>query len=107
MTLFLTRRVLTHDPDFNLFLKSLKNPDGTAVWTTTKLTAIPMGGYAINIALSFGFCYLSDVLRARWIILLCMAVFVGFPALTILSVWNVAVGAKYYACVYSFLRGTE
>lgn len=34
---------------FNLFLKSLTNPDGSPVWTVTQVNAIPMGGSAINI----------------------------------------------------------
>jgi len=34
---------------FNLFLKSLKNPDGTPRWTTEQVNAIPIAGGAINI----------------------------------------------------------
>lgn len=34
---------------FNLFLKSLKHADGTKVWTTSQVNAIPIGGGAINV----------------------------------------------------------
>ncbi|GFZ44834.1 hypothetical protein JCM24511_02560 [Saitozyma sp. JCM 24511] len=81
---------------FNLFLKSLKGPDGKAVWSTAMLSAVPIGGYAINIALSFGLSYISDMFQTRWLILLGLAI-VGFPPLVILCVWNVPVGALYYA----------
>ena len=32
-----------------LFLKALKNPDGTPRWTTVQVNAIPIGGSAINV----------------------------------------------------------
>ena len=35
----LTRLIL----DFNLFLKSLLNPDGSRVWSTAQVNAIPIG----------------------------------------------------------------
>ena len=34
--------------DLNLFLQSLKNPDGTAVWPAYTLSIIPIAGYAIQ-----------------------------------------------------------
>ena len=34
---------------FNLFLKALKNPDGTPTWTTEQVNAIPIAGGAINV----------------------------------------------------------
>ncbi len=34
---------------FNLFLKSLKNADGTPTWTAQQVNAIPIGGGAINV----------------------------------------------------------
>jgi sugar phosphate permease len=34
---------------FSLFLKSLKNDDGTATWSVTQINAIPIGGSAINV----------------------------------------------------------
>lgn len=34
---------------FGLFLKSLKNPDGSSVWTVEDVNVIPIGGGAINV----------------------------------------------------------
>ncbi len=34
---------------FNLFLKSLKNPDGKPTWSAQQVNAIPIGGGAINV----------------------------------------------------------
>lgn len=34
---------------FNLFLKSLKNPDGSPTWTTEEVNAIPILGGAVNV----------------------------------------------------------
>lgn len=34
--------------DLNLFLQSLVNPDGTKVWTREALSAVPIGGYAMQ-----------------------------------------------------------
>jgi hypothetical protein len=34
---------------FGLFLKSLKNPDGSSRWTTEEVNVIPIGGGAINV----------------------------------------------------------
>jgi hypothetical protein len=40
---------------FSLFLKSLKNEDGTKRWTTSQVNAIPIGGGAIQVV--FGMTY--------------------------------------------------
>lgn len=42
---------------FNLFLKSLKNADGSRTWTTSQVNAIPIGGGAIQVV--FGILYNS------------------------------------------------
>lgn len=34
---------------FSLFLKSLKNADGTKVWSVSAINAIPIGGSAIQV----------------------------------------------------------
>ena len=34
---------------FGLFLKSLKNPDGTPTWSISQVNAIPIAGSAINV----------------------------------------------------------
>jgi len=43
---------------FNLFLKSLKNPDGTPTWSVAQVNAIPIAGSAINV-------FFGKRLRAR------------------------------------------
>jgi hypothetical protein len=39
-------------PYFGLFLKSLKDKNGKAVWTTTQANAIPIGGSAVTVVTS-------------------------------------------------------
>lgn len=34
---------------FNLFLKSLKNADGSPTWTVTQVNSIPIAASAINV----------------------------------------------------------
>lgn len=34
---------------FNLFLKSLRNPDGSATWTVSQVNSIPIAASAINV----------------------------------------------------------
>ena len=47
---------------FNLFLKALKNPDGTPTWTTSQVNSIPIAGGAINVV--FG-TYLAVALQCK------------------------------------------
>ncbi|ORY29825.1 major facilitator superfamily domain-containing protein [Naematelia encephala] len=89
---------------FNLFLKSLKNADGTAVWTVEKVNAIPIGGFAISCAVAWTTGFLSDKFRTRWILLLILSGIGLIPGI-IMSIWTVPLGAKYcayflsYACI--------
>lgn len=55
---------------FNLFLKSLKNPDGTARWSTSEVNAIPIAGGAINVVFVWIWAILSDLLRTRWTLII-------------------------------------
>lgn len=48
---------------FNLFLKSLKNADGTKTWTTSQVNAIPIGGGAIQVV--FGMFYNTSIVSER------------------------------------------
>lgn len=71
---------------FGLFLKSIKNSDGTRRWSGPQVNLIPIGGSAINVV--FGtyiesitrnsllimnsvwvWALLSDVLRTRWFLI--------------------------------------
>ncbi|WVQ63197.1 uncharacterized protein L199_001348 [Kwoniella botswanensis] len=86
---------------FNLFLKSLKNPDGTAVWSVAQVNALPMVGYAISIVLVWGWGWASDYFQTRWAIIFAQAVLGLIPGI-IMSVWNVPMGAKYFSYFLSF-----
>ncbi|KAH9897487.1 putative allantoate permease [Xylariomycetidae sp. FL2044] len=72
---------------FNLFLKSLKNPDGTPTWTTTQVNAIPIAGSAINVVFVWIWAILSDLLRTRWILIVAQAV-IGLVPCVAMSVWT-------------------
>ena len=41
--------LLTEMVDFSLFLKSLKNEDGSARWSISQINVIPIGGQAIQV----------------------------------------------------------
>lgn len=84
----------TDGPDFNLFLKSLKNPDGSPVWSVAQVNAIPIGefvstpavtseegwsdnvpgGGAITVVMVWGWAFLSDYFQTRWLIVMAQAV---------------------------------
>lgn len=72
---------------FNLFLKSLKNPDGTARWTTSEINAIPIGGNAINVVFVWVWAILSDLLRTRWTLIVTQAAIGLIPCIA-MSVWT-------------------
>ncbi|KAK0642395.1 Pantothenate transporter FEN2 [Lasiodiplodia hormozganensis] len=55
---------------FSLFLKAMKNPDGSARWTTVQVNAIPIGGSAINVVFVWIWAILSDVFQTRWILII-------------------------------------
>lgn len=79
--------------DFNLFLKSLKNADGSPVWSVAQVNAIPIGepvwsysapssrkvadvsgGGAITVVMVWCWAFLSDYFQTRWLIVLAQAV---------------------------------
>lgn len=60
--------------DFNLFLKSLKNPNGTSVWSVESINAIPIAGNAIAVVFVWIYGFLSDYLQTRWLIVMIQAV---------------------------------
>lgn len=92
---------------FNLFLKSLKNPDGTATWTTSQVNAIPIAGGAINVVCVWVWAILSDVLQTRWTLIVAQAV-IGLVPSIIMSVWtshpnSVPLSAAYASYFISYL----
>lgn len=72
---------------FSLFLKSLKNADGTARWTVSQINAIPIGSYAINVAFVWIWALLSDVIESRWTLIVAQAV-IGIITCIIMSIWT-------------------
>ncbi|KAH8651570.1 putative allantoate permease [Tricladium varicosporioides] len=90
---------------FNLFLKSLKHADGTKVWTTSQVNAIPIGGGAINVVFVWIWALLSDYFQTRWVLIVAQAV-IGIIPCIIMSIWTrhpasvalSAVYASYFIC---------
>ncbi|KAI1337605.1 major facilitator superfamily transporter [Xylariaceae sp. FL0016] len=72
---------------FGLFLKSLRNPDGSARWSTTDVNAIPIGGAAINVVFVWIWAVLSDLLQTRWTLIVAQAV-IGLVPTIAMSVWT-------------------
>ncbi|KUI60970.1 putative transporter SEO1 [Cytospora mali] len=72
---------------FNLFLKSLKNPDGSPTWSTSQVNTIPIAGGAINVAFVWFWAILSDMFQTRWTLLVAQAVIGLIPAIT-MSIWT-------------------
>ncbi|KAI6080824.1 putative allantoate permease [Hypoxylon rubiginosum] len=72
---------------FNLFLKSLKNPDGTPTWTTSQVNAIPIAGGAINVVFVWIWAILSDLLKTRWSLIVAQAV-IGLVPCIAMSIWT-------------------
>ncbi|KAI0378174.1 putative allantoate permease [Hypomontagnella monticulosa] len=86
--------------DFNLFLKSLKNPDGTPVWTTSQVNAIPIGGSAINVVFVWVWAILSDLLRTRWTLIVAQAV-IGLVPCIAMSIWTTHPDTTSVATAYA------
>ncbi|GFZ51574.1 hypothetical protein JCM24511_09341 [Saitozyma sp. JCM 24511] len=81
---------------FSLWLKSLKDANGKAVWSTVALNAIPIGGSAMQLAAVWIFAFGSDLLRTRWLMLIPQCL-IGLTACIIMTIWNVPNSAKYYS----------
>lgn len=91
---------------FNLFLKSVKNADGTSRWTTSQVNAIPIGGGAINVVFVWIWALLSDYFHTRWTLIIAQAV-IGLVPNIIMSIWtrhppSVALSAVYASYFISY-----
>lgn len=64
---------------FNLWLKSLKNADGSPRWSITQVNALPMAGYAASILCVWMWGFVSDRFQNRWIVVAGQGVSVGYP----------------------------
>ncbi|KJK78045.1 hypothetical protein H634G_06628 [Metarhizium anisopliae BRIP 53293] len=72
---------------FGLFLKSIKNSDGSPRWTTVQVNLIPIGGSAINVVFVWIWAFLSDILRTRWTLIVLQAAIAIIVAI-ILTIWT-------------------
>lgn len=91
---------------FSLFLKSVKNADGTPRWTTSQVNAIPIGGGAINVVFVWIWALLSDYFQTRWIFIIAQAA-IGLVPDIIMSIWTshpteVALSAVYASYFISY-----
>lgn len=92
---------------FGLFLKSLKNPDGSARWTISQVNVIPIGGSAINVVFVWIWALLSDYFETRWTLIVLQAV-IGIVPCIIMSIWtthpaSVALSAAYASYFISYI----
>ncbi|TIA93117.1 hypothetical protein E3P99_00284 [Wallemia hederae] len=87
---------------FSLFLKSVTNADGSKRFTSNQLTAIPIGGYVLQIAFMLIWAYLSDLQqrRCRYIVAQQITTLVGT---IILSTWPTSFGLKMFAYFFLYL----
>ncbi|KAL1409279.1 hypothetical protein Q8F55_006112 [Vanrija albida] len=92
---------------FNLWLKSLKNADGSPRWSITQVNALPMAGYAASILCVWMWGFISDRFQNRWIVVAAQGTIGLIPGI-MMSVWNIPVGAKYFAyyLCFTFLATT-
>lgn len=76
-----------------LYLKALKNADGTKRFSVQEINAIPIGGYALQLIAMLLFAWLSSRTgwRATWIVVQMCLFLVGS---IILSVWPAGFGIK-------------
>ncbi|KAJ5783111.1 hypothetical protein N7457_004885 [Penicillium paradoxum] len=92
---------------FTLFLKSLKNPDGSPRWPISMVNAIPIGGSAINVVFVWIWAYLSDYFQTRWVLIVVQAV-IGIIPCIIMSIWiahptTVSVSAAYASYFIAYI----
>lgn len=85
---------------FSLFLKAVKNPDGTPRWTTSQVNSIPIAGGAINVVFVWIWAILSDILQIRWPLIVAQAVIGLIPAIT-MSIWTRSPDSTPIAAAYA------
>lgn len=64
------------------------------------------GGGAISIVMVWGWAFVSDYFQTRWLVVMAQAV-IGFIPSIILAIWNVPLGAKYFACESSRIMSSH
>ena len=85
---------------FGLFLKSLKNPDGTPTWSVENVNIIPVGGGAINVVFVWIWALLSDFLRTRWTLIVAQALIGLIPSIA-MSIWTSHPGSVGLSTAYA------
>ncbi|ODN96234.1 hypothetical protein I350_08233 [Cryptococcus amylolentus CBS 6273] len=88
--------------NFNLWLKSLKNDDGTARWSVAAVNAIPIGGGAVSVVMIWFWGFFSDFFETRWIPIAAQGVIGLIPSI-IMSIWTVSDNAKYFSYFACYL----
>ncbi|GAA6006028.1 hypothetical protein JCM10207_007314 [Rhodosporidiobolus poonsookiae] len=79
---------------FNLWLKSLKNADGTTRYTVQQLNHIPIAGNVINIVSILTVMSISDRLGTRWPFLFATSA-IGLIFSSVLAHWHVPDNVKF------------
>ncbi|CAG9945126.1 unnamed protein product [Clonostachys rosea f. rosea IK726] len=92
---------------FGLFLKAMKNPDGSARWTTAEVNAIPIGASAINVVFVWIWAILSDLIGSRWTLLVAQFAIDFIPAI-IMTIWtthpmSTPISAAYVSYFLSYI----
>ncbi|EXJ89829.1 hypothetical protein A1O3_02896 [Capronia epimyces CBS 606.96] len=90
---------------FALFLKSIKNADGTRRWSVSQVNSIPIGGGAIQVVFVWIWAILSDLLTTRWTLIVTQGL-IGIIPCIIMSIWTShptsvpisAAYASYFIC---------
>ncbi|TLD20761.1 hypothetical protein PspLS_08362 [Pyricularia sp. CBS 133598] len=72
---------------FAVFLKALKNADGTPRWNVTEVNGIPIGGSGVSIVALLILTNLSDLFQSRWTIFMAQAI-IGLFATIYMTVWT-------------------
>jgi MFS family permease len=85
---------------FNLFLKSLKNADGSPTWTVSQVNSIPIGGSAINVVFVWIWAILSDVLQTRWTLIIVQGL-IGVMVCIMMTIWTSQPGSTPLAVAYA------
>jgi ACS family pantothenate transporter-like MFS transporter len=79
----------------NLWLKALK------IYSVAQVNVIPSGGYAIEIICALSYAIISDATGKRWPVLMVGAA-LGLVGGTLLAVWDIPFGVKYFAWYLTF-----
>ncbi|KAJ1325889.1 MFS transporter ACS family pantothenate transporter [Microdochium nivale] len=85
---------------FNLFLKSLKNADGSPTWTVTQVNSIPIAASAINVIFVWIWAILSDLFRTRWTLIVAQGL-LGVLVCVMMTVWTQKPGSSPLSLAYA------